>query len=212
MWLMWSERVAIERAKEIFGARILLTFSTFRKSRQTVLPMALIDWWYRHRNESPAAEWAFDAQEASVKLLWSNHITLYQCRSWNRALGFWCHLNKLTSSCIWVPQPTLISLISQKFRRITRCSRSQAARFDMALCWSRGSRSSSKSGSLCPYHDYDNSHKTRGASWRGLILTNDEELLQKINSAIFPWYSRRTVGHVIAAKAVAFKKLFRSCL
>ena len=37
-------------------------------------------------------------------------------------------------------------------------------------------------------------HKTLRGPRGGLILTNDEELAKKINSAIFPWYSRRTVG------------------
>ena len=39
-----------------------------------------------------------------------------------------------------------------------------------------------------------------------LILTNDEELAKKINSAIFPGIQGRTFEHVVVAKAVAFKE------
>src|ERR1700760_4404997 len=38
----------------------------------------------------------------------------------------------------------------------------------------------------------------------GLILTNDEDLAKKINSAIFPGIQGGPLMHVIAAKAVAF--------
>ena len=43
---------------------------------------------------------------------------------------------------------------------------------------------------------------TRG----GIILTNDEELAKKINSAVFPGQQGGPLMHIIAAKAVAFKE------
>jgi glycine hydroxymethyltransferase len=39
-----------------------------------------------------------------------------------------------------------------------------------------------------------------------LILTNDEDLAKKINSAVFPGIQGGPLEHVIAAKAVAFKE------
>ena len=49
-------------------------------------------------------------------------------------------------------------------------------------------------------------HKTLRGPRGGLILTNDEDLAIKINSAIFPGIQGGPLEHVIAAKAVAFKE------
>ena len=47
-------------------------------------------------------------------------------------------------------------------------------------------------------------HKTLRGPRGGMILTNDEDLAKKINSAIFPGLQGGPLMHVIAAKAVAF--------
>jgi glycine hydroxymethyltransferase len=47
-------------------------------------------------------------------------------------------------------------------------------------------------------------HKTLRGPRGGIILTNDESLAKKINSAIFPGLQGGPLEHVIAAKAVAF--------
>lgn len=47
-------------------------------------------------------------------------------------------------------------------------------------------------------------HKTLRGPRGGMILTNNEELAKKINSAIFPGIQGGPLMHVIAAKAVAF--------
>src|SRR3546814_7289365 len=47
-------------------------------------------------------------------------------------------------------------------------------------------------------------HKTLRGPRGGLILTNDEVLAKKFNSAIFPGIQGGPLEHVIAAKAVAF--------
>ena len=47
-------------------------------------------------------------------------------------------------------------------------------------------------------------HKTLRGPRGGLILTNDEALAKKFNSAIFPGIQGGPLMHVIAAKAVAF--------
>jgi glycine hydroxymethyltransferase len=49
-------------------------------------------------------------------------------------------------------------------------------------------------------------HKTLRGPRGGMILTNDEALAKKINSAIFPGFQGGPLMHVIAAKAVAFKE------
>lgn len=47
-------------------------------------------------------------------------------------------------------------------------------------------------------------HKTLRGPRGGAIMTNDEELAKKLNSAIFPGLQGGPLEHVIAAKAVAF--------
>ena len=47
-------------------------------------------------------------------------------------------------------------------------------------------------------------HKTMRGARGGMILTNDEAIAKKINSAIFPGLQGGPLMHIIAAKAVAF--------
>ena len=47
-------------------------------------------------------------------------------------------------------------------------------------------------------------HKVFRSARGGIILTNDEELSKKINSAVFPGYQGGPLMHIIAAKAVGF--------
>ena len=49
-------------------------------------------------------------------------------------------------------------------------------------------------------------HKTLRGPRGGLILTNDEDIAKKINSAVFPGLQGGPLEHVIAAKAVALKE------
>jgi glycine hydroxymethyltransferase len=48
-------------------------------------------------------------------------------------------------------------------------------------------------------------HKTLAGPRGGMIMTNDEDIAKKINSAIFPALQGGPLVHVIAAKAVGFK-------
>ena len=47
-------------------------------------------------------------------------------------------------------------------------------------------------------------HKTLRGPRGGMIMTNDEAIAKKINSAVFPGLQGGPLMHVIAAKAVAF--------
>ena len=49
-------------------------------------------------------------------------------------------------------------------------------------------------------------HKVLRGARGGIILTNREDLIKKINSAVFPGYQGGPLMHVIAAKAVAFQE------
>ena len=59
-----------------------------------------------------------------------------------------------------------------------------------------------------PYADIVTSttHKTLRGPRGGLILTNSEDLIKKINSAVFPFYQGGPLEHIVAAKAVCFKE------
>ena len=60
----------------------------------------------------------------------------------------------------------------------------------------------------CEYADIVTSttHKTLRGPRGGIILTNNEEIIKKVNSALFPGIQGGPLMHVIAAKAVAFKE------
>jgi glycine hydroxymethyltransferase len=52
-------------------------------------------------------------------------------------------------------------------------------------------------------------HKTLRGPRGGMVLTNDEEIAKKINSAVFPGMQGGPLMHVIAAKAVCFGEALR---
>ena len=52
-------------------------------------------------------------------------------------------------------------------------------------------------------------HKSLRGPRSGVILTNDEELAKKLNSAIFPGLQGGPLMHIVAAKAVAFAEALR---
>jgi len=58
-----------------------------------------------------------------------------------------------------------------------------------------------------PYADVvtTTTHKTLAGPRGGMIMTNDEDIAKKMNSAIFPALQGGPLVHVIAAKAVGFK-------
>ena len=49
-------------------------------------------------------------------------------------------------------------------------------------------------------------HKTLRGPRGGLILTNDEKMINRINQAIFPYYQGGPLQHIIAGKAICFKE------
>ena len=63
----------------------------------------------------------------------------------------------------------------------------------------------------CDYADVVTSttHKTLRGPRGGIILTNSEELIKKINSAIFPYYQGGPLEHIIAGKAICFNEALK---
>jgi len=62
-----------------------------------------------------------------------------------------------------------------------------------------------------PYADVvtTTTHKTLRGPRGGMIMTNDEDIAKKINSAIFPGIQGGPLVHVIAGKAVAFGEILK---
>jgi len=62
-----------------------------------------------------------------------------------------------------------------------------------------------------PYADVvtTTTHKTLRGPRGGMIMTNDEEIAKRTNSAIFPGTQGGPLVHVIAAKAVAFAEVLQ---
>ncbi len=52
-------------------------------------------------------------------------------------------------------------------------------------------------------------HKVFRSARGGIILTNDENISKKINTAVFPGYQGGPLMHIIAAKAVGFKEALK---
>ena len=52
-------------------------------------------------------------------------------------------------------------------------------------------------------------HKVFRSARGGIILTNDEKISKKIDSAVFPGYQGGPLMHIIAAKAVGFKEALK---
>lgn len=92
------------------------------------------------------------------------------------------------------------------FERISKIAKSVGAYFMVDMAHIAGLVASGQHPSPVPYADIvtTTTHKTLRGPRGGLILTNDEVLAKKINSAIFPGTQGGPLMHVIAAKAVCF--------
>lgn len=94
------------------------------------------------------------------------------------------------------------------FKKISEICYEINAKFMVDMAHIAGLVAAKKHMSPIPYADIVTSttHKTLRGPRGGLILTNDDELIKKINSAVFPYYQGGPLEHIIAAKAVCFKE------
>ena len=97
------------------------------------------------------------------------------------------------------------------FERIAAVAKSVGAYFMVDMAHIAGLVAAGEHASPVPYADIvtTTTHKTLRGPRGGLILTNDEELAKKINKAIFPGTQGGPLMHVIAAKAVCFGEALR---
>ena len=94
------------------------------------------------------------------------------------------------------------------FKRIKDIANEVNALFMVDMAHIAGLIAANKHPNPLPYADVVTSttHKTLRGPRGGLILTNDEELAKRINSAIFPYYQGGPLLHIIAGKAICFKE------
>lgn len=92
------------------------------------------------------------------------------------------------------------------FKRLSEIAKSVDALFMVDMAHIAGLVAAGVHESPVPYADITTTttHKTLRGPRGGLILTNDEALAKKINSAIFPGTQGGPLMHTIAAKAVCF--------
>ena len=94
------------------------------------------------------------------------------------------------------------------FKRLGEIAHEVGAYFMVDMAHIAGLVAAKEHMSPIPYADVVTSttHKTLRGPRGGLILTNDEELIKRINSAVFPYYQGGPLEHIIAAKAICFKE------
>ncbi len=94
------------------------------------------------------------------------------------------------------------------FERFSEIAKEVGAYFMVDMAHIAGLVAAGVHPSPVPYADVvtTTTHKTLRGPRGGLILTNDEELAKKINKAIFPGIQGGPLMHVIAAKAVCLKE------
>lgn len=92
------------------------------------------------------------------------------------------------------------------FERISNIAKSVGAYFMVDMAHIAGLVATGQHPSPIPYADVTTTttHKTLRGPRGGLILTNDEALAKKFNSAIFPGTQGGPLMHVVAGKAVCF--------
>ncbi len=92
------------------------------------------------------------------------------------------------------------------FKRMADVAHSVGAYFMVDMAHIAGLVAAGEHPSPLPYADVvtTTTHKTLRGPRGGMILTNDEELAKKFNKAIFPGTQGGPLMHTIAAKAVCF--------
>jgi len=97
------------------------------------------------------------------------------------------------------------------FAKFAQIAKECGAYFMVDMAHIAGLVAAGEHASPMPYADIvtTTNHKTLRGPRGGMILTNDEAIAKKVNSAIFPGGQGGPLMHVIAAKAVALKEALK---
>lgn len=94
------------------------------------------------------------------------------------------------------------------FSRMAKLARKYGAKFMVDMAHIAGLVATGNHQNPCRYADIvtTTTHKTLRGPRGGLILTNNEELIKRVNSAVFPYYQGGPLEHIIAGKAICFQE------
>jgi len=206
-WVDRAERLAIDRAKRLFGAAHVnvqphsgaqanqAAFMALCKPGDTVLGMSLAAGGHLTHGAAPnlSGKW-FDAVQ-------------YGVRRQDRRIDF-DEVARLAGE----RKPQLIiaggSAYPREidFRLFREIADSCGAKFMVDMAHFAGLVAAGVHPSPLPWADIvtTTTHKTLRGPRGGMILTNDESLARRIDSAVFPGLQGGPLMHAIAAKAVAF--------
>ena len=204
------EGLAIERAKEIFGAKFANVQPHSGSQANCAAYMALIEPGDTVMGMDLSAGGHL-THGASVSFSGQTYnFVSYSVDPETELLGFDAILQQAKEV-----QPKLIVAGASAYSHIIDFSKFReiadavGAKLMVDMAHIAGLVAAGLHPSPVPYADITTTttHKTLRGPRGGLILTNDEELAKKINSAIFPGIQGGPLEHVIAAKAVAFKEV-----
>ncbi|WP_435138508.1 serine hydroxymethyltransferase [Pseudopelagicola sp. nBUS_19] len=207
-----AENLAISRAKQLFGCEFVnvqpnsgsqanqATFQALIKPGDTILGMNLASGGHLTHGAAPnqSGKW-FNAVQYGVR----KHDNLIDYDE--------------VQSLATEHQPALIiaggSAIPRQidFSKFRQIADSVGAFLLVDMAHFAGLVAAGEHPSPFPYADVatTTTHKTLRGPRGGMILTNDEAIAKKLNSAIFPGIQGGPLMHVIAAKAVAFGEALR---
>ena len=201
------ERIAIERAKELFGAKFAnvqphsgaqantAVYFALLQPGDTVLGMSLADGGHLTHG-SPVnlsgkyfnfVSYGLDDETEMI-----NYDTIYKLAVKNKP-------RLIVAGASTYPR-------AMDFRKLAEIARAVGAYLMVDMAHIAGLVAAGVHESPVPYADITTTttHKTLRGPRGGLILTNNEYLAKKINSAIFPGTQGGPLMHTIAAKAVCF--------
>ena len=201
-----AENLAIERAKKLFNCEFanvqphsgsqanFAVYFALLKPGDTVLGMSLADGGHlTHGSPVNVSGSYFNFQSYGVD---GNGLLDYDA------------LEKKANEC----KPKMIVAGASAyprtidFKRIKEIADSVNALFMVDMAHIAGLVASGMHPSPLPYADVVTSttHKTLRGPRGGIILTNNEEISQKVNKAIFPGIQGGPLMHIVAAKAICF--------
>ena len=202
-----TEQIAIDRAKKIFGCAFAnvqphsgsqanqAAFMAILKPGDTVLGMSLAAGGHLTHGAPPnqSGKW-FDAVQYGVRLQ-DARIDMDEVARLAKE-----HLPKLIIAG-GSAYPRIIDFVA--FRKIAD---DVGAKLMVDMAHFAGLVAGGSHPSPIPHADVvtTTTHKTMRGARGGMVLTNDEALSKKINSAIFPGLQGGPLMHAIAGKAVAF--------
>ncbi len=211
-WVDRAERLAIERAKQLFGAAYVnvqphsgaqanqAAFLALCRPGDTVLGMSLAAGGHLTHGAAP-----------NLSGKWFNAVQ-YGVRRQDSLIDY-DELGRLAAE----HKPQLIiaggSAYPREidFRRFREIADAVGARFMVDMAHFAGLVAAGVHPSPLPWADIvtTTTHKTLRGPRGGMILSNDASLGRRIDSAVFPGLQGGPLMHVIAAKAVAFGEALR---